>query len=376
MANRSMRINALSCVCLFLTLVPLASHLEAKVTKAVFGDMPDGTKVEIYTLEEGVLKARIMTYGARLVSLEVPDRSGKVADIVLGYDNLAGYTADPKSYFGSIVGRYGNRIAHATFSLDGKRYQLPANDGVNTLHGGILGFDKLVWQGHEIPHGVELTLVSKDGDQGFPGTLTARVRYTLEPHALKIEYFATTDKDTVLNLTNHSYFNLAGEGQGDILKHLVMIPADRYTPVDSGLIPTGELAPVAGTPLDFHKATAIGARIDDNNEQLKLGRGYDHNYVLNEKMGTLQEAARVTEPTTGRVLTVETTQPGVQFYSGNFLDGTLHGKQGHVYALRTGFCLETQHFPDSPNHPKFPTSELKPGQTYHEVTVFKFSTAP
>jgi len=376
MANRSMRINALSCICLFLTLVPLASHLEAKVTKSVFGDMPDGTKVEIYTLEEGALKARIMTYGARLVSLEVPDRSGKVADIVLGYDNLAGYTADAKSYFGSIVGRYGNRIAHATFSLDGKPYQLPANDGVNTLHGGILGFDKLVWQGHEIPHGVELTLVSKDGDQGFPGTLTARVRYTLEAHALKIEYFATTDKDTVLNLTNHSYFNLAGEGQGDILKHLVMIPADRYTPVDSGLIPTGELAPVAGTPLDFHKATAIGARIDDNNEQLKLGRGYDHNYVLNEKMGTLQEAARVTEPTTGRVLTVETTQPGVQFYSGNFLDGTLHGKQGHVYALRTGFCLETQHFPDSPNHPKFPTSELKPGQTYHEVTVFKFSTAP
>jgi len=376
MANRSMRINALRCICLFLTLVPLASHLEAKVTKSVFGDMPDGTKVEIYTLEEGALKARIMTYGARLVSLEVPDRSGKVADIVLGYDNLAGYTADAKSYFGSIVGRYGNRIAHATFSLDGKPYQLPANDGVNTLHGGILGFDKLVWQGHEIPHGVELTLVSKDGDQGFPGTLTARVRYTLEAHALKIEYFATTDKDTVLNLTNHSYFNLAGEGQGDILKHLVMIPADRYTPVDSGLIPTGELAPVAGTPLDFHKATAIGARIDDNNEQLKLGRGYDHNYVLNEKMGTLQEAARVTEPTTGRVLTVETTQPGVQFYSGNFLDGTLHGKQGHVYALRTGFCLETQHFPDSPNHPKFPTSELKPGQTYHEVTVFKFSTAP
>ena len=376
MANRSMRINALSCICLFLTLVPLASHLEAKVTKSVFGDMPDGTKVEIYTLEEGAIKARIMTYGARLVSLEVPDRSGKVADIVLGYDDLAGYTADPKSYFGSIVGRYGNRIAHATFSLDGKRYQLPANDGVNTLHGGIIGFDKLVWQGHEIPHGVELTLVSKDGDQGFPGTLTARVRYTLEAHALKIEYFATTDKDTVLNLTNHSYFNLAGEGQGDILKHLVMIPADRYTPVDSGLIPTGELAPVAGTPLDFRKATAIGARINDDNEQLKLGRGYDHNYVLNEKIGTLQEAARVTEPTTGRVLTVETTQPGVQFYSGNFLDGTLHGKQGHVYALRTGFCLETQHFPDSPNHPKFPTSELKPGQTYHEVTVFKFSTAP
>jgi aldose 1-epimerase len=376
MARPLKRIKILNCVCLWLTLVPLASHVEAKVTKSEFGNMPDGTKVEIYTLEEGAIKARVMTYGARLVSLEVPDRNGKIADIVLGYESLAGYTADPKSYFGSIVGRYGNRIAHATFTLDGKRYQLPANDGVNTLHGGIKGFDKLLWQGKEIPHGVELTLVSKDGDQGFPGTLTARVRYTLEAHALKIEYFATTDKDTVLNLTNHSYFNLAGEGQGDILNHLVMLPADRYTPVDSGLIPTGELAPVAGTPLDFHHPTAIGARINDNNEQLKLGGGYDHNYVLNGKIGVLQQAARVVEPTTGRVLTVETTQPGVQFYSGNFLDGTLHGKLGHVYAKHSGFCLETQHFPDSPNHPKFPTSELKPGETYHEVTVFGFSTAP
>jgi aldose 1-epimerase len=376
MAKPSKQIKLLNCVFLWLTLVPLASHLEAKVTKSVFGDMPDGTKVEIYTLEEGAIKARVMTYGARLVSLEVPDRSGKVADIVLGYESLAGYTADPKSYFGSIVGRYGNRIAHATFTLDGKRYQLPANDGANSLHGGIKGFDKLLWQGHEIPHGVELTVVSKDGDQGYPGTLTARVRYTLEGHALKIEYFATTDKDTVLNLTNHSYFNLAGEGQGTILNHLVMIPADRYTPVDSGLIPTGELAPVAGTPLDFHHPTAIGARINDDNEQMKLGGGYDHNYVLNGKMGVLQQAARVVEPTTGRVLTVETTQPGVQFYSGNFLDGTLHGKHGHVYVKRSGFCLETQHFPDSPNHPKFPTSELKPGETYHETTIFTFSTAP
>jgi aldose 1-epimerase len=376
MANRSMQLKVLNRICVFFTLMLMASHLEAKVTKSVFGSMPDGTKVEIFTLEEGSIKARVMTYGARLVSLEVPDRSGKIADIVLGYESLDGYTADPKSYFGSIVGRYGNRIAHATFTLDGKRYDLPANDGVNTLHGGTKGFDKLVWKGQEIPHGVELTLVSNDGDQGFPGTLTARVRYTLEAHALKIEYFATTDKDTVLNLTNHSYFNLAGEGQGDILNHLMMIPADRYTPVDSGLIPTGELAPVAGTPLDFHKATAIGARIDDPNEQMRLGGGYDHNFVLNGKIGVLQEAARVVEPTSGRVLTVETTQPGVQFYSGNFLDGTLHGKHGHIYAKHTGFCLETQHFPDSPNHPKFPTSELKPGETYHSVTIFKFSTAP
>ena len=244
------------------------------------------------------------------------------------------------------------------------------------MHGGTKGFDKLVWTGHEIPNGVELTLVSKDGDQGFPGTLTARVRYTLAPHALKIEYFATTDKPTVLNLTNHSYFNLAGEGQGDILNHVVMIPADRFTPVDASLIPTGELAPVAGTPLDFHTPTAIGARINDDHPQMRLGMGYDHNYVLNGKMGTLQEAAQVTDPSSGRVLTVETTQPGVQFYSGNFLDGTLHGKHGHVYAKRTGFCLETQHFPDTPNHPKFPTSELNPGETYHYTTLFKFSTAP
>jgi aldose 1-epimerase len=361
---------------LFLTLVPLASRLEAKVTKSDFGNMPDGTKVEIFTLEEGALKARIMTYGARVVSLEVPDRTGKVADVVLGYESLPGYLADAKSYFGSIVGRYGNRIGHATFVLDGKRYQLPANDGVNTLHGGIVGFDKLVWQGHEIPHGVEFTLVSKDGDQGFPGTLTSRVRYTLEPHALRIEYFATTDKDTVLNLTNHSYFNLAGEGEGDILNHRVMISASRYTPVDSGLIPTGELAPLAGTPLDFEKETAIGARIDSDFQQMRLAGGYDHNYVLNGKMGVLHEAARVMEPTSGRVLIVDTTQPGVQFYSGNFLDGTLHGKHGHVYNKHAGFCLETQHFPDSPNRPEFPTSELKPGQTYHQLTLFKFTTAP
>jgi aldose 1-epimerase len=359
----------------FLTLVPLASHLEAKVTKSVFGEMPDGRKVDIYTLEEGALKARVMTYGARLVSLEVPDRNGKTADVVLGYDSLEPYTKDPKTYFGAIVGRYGNRIAHGTFELDGKRYHLPINDGDNSLHGGTVGFDKVLWQGKEIPGGVELTLVSKDGDQGYPGTLTARVRYTLEAHALKIEYFATTDKDTVLNLTNHSYFNLAGEGQGDILGHVLTIPADRYTPVDSGLIPTGELAPLAGTPLDFRKPAPIGARIHDNFEQLRLGKGYDHNFVLNGQMGALHEAAQVVDPKSGRVLTVETTQPGVQFYSGNFLDGTAHGKHGHVYNQNAALCLETQHFPDSPNHPKFPTSELKPGETYHYVTVFKFSTA-
>src|SRR3984957_13203812 len=376
MGSPSMRVKRFHLFFVFLTLVPLASHLEAKVTKSVFGEMPDGRKVEIYTLEEGALKARVMTYGARLVSLEVPDRNGKTADVVLGYDSFEPYTKAPLTYFGAVVGRYGNRIAHGTFELDGKRYHLPINDGDNSLHGGKVGFDALLWQGKEIPGGVELTLVSKDGDQGYPGTLTARVRYTLEAHALKIEYFATTDKDTVLNLTNHSYFNLAGEGQGDILGHLVMIPADRYTPVDASLIPTGELAPVAGTPLDFHNSTAIGARIDDNFEQMRLAGGYDHNYALNGKMGVMQEAARVVEPTSGRVLTVETTQPGVQFYSGNFLDGTLHGKHGHVYAKHSGFCLETQHFPDSPNPPKFPPSELKPAQTLPQGALLSFSTAP
>ncbi len=375
MAKPWLHVKAFQSICLFLSLVPLASHLEAKVTKSAFGETSDGSKVEIFTLQEGNLRARIMTYGARVVSLEVPDRTGKVGDIVLGYESLTPYTKDPKSYFGSIVGRYGNRIAHASFKLDGNTYKLPANDGTNTLHGGLVGFDKRVWQGHEIPNGVEMTLVSKDGDQGFPGTLTARVRYTLDAHSLKIDYSATTDKDTVLNLTNHSYFNLGGEGNGDILKHVVMIPADRYTPVDSNLIPTGELAPVAGTPLDFHQPTAIGARIDSSFDQMKLGGGYDHNFVLNGEMGKMQVAAKVMEPTSGRVLTVETTQPGVQFYSGNFLDGTLVGKHGHVYAKHSGFCLETQHFPDSPNHPRFPTSELKPGETYHYTTIFQFSTA-
>ncbi len=376
MANRWMKSKALHCIYLFFILMPMASRLEAKVTKSEFGSTPDGTKVEIYTLEEGALKARIMTYGARLVSLEVPDRSGKTGDIVLGYESLAGYTADPKSYFGSIVGRYGNRIAHASFTLDGKEYHLPANDGTNTLHGGIKGFDKLVWQGHEIPNGVELTLVSKDGDQGFPGTLTAKVRYTLEAHALKIEYFATTDKDTVLNLTNHSYFNLAGEGHGDILNHQVMIPADRYTPVDASLIPTGELAPVAGTPLDFHQSD--GYRSPDR-RQIRAnapGRGIRPQLCSEWQDGRHARgcARRRTDHRADTHRRNHATR--IQFYSGNFLDGTLKGKHGHVYNKHAGFCLETQHFPDSPNHPKFPTSELKPGQTYHNVTTFGFSTAP
>lgn len=367
-----MRWGNLKFVCLLVTLLGMEFRMEAKVTESVFGKTPDGTAIDIYTLQDGAVKARIMSFGARVVSLEVPDRNGKVADVVLGYDSLAPYLTD-KSHFGGIPGRYANRIGHAEFSLDGTQYHLIKNNGDNSLHGGPEGFDRKVWQGHIIPGGVEFTLVSPDGDEGYPGRLTARVRYTLAHNALKIEYFATTDKDTVVNLTNHSYFNLAGEGQGDILGNLVTINADRYTPVNAGLIPTGEIAPVAGTPFDFRKATAIGARINDNNQQLHFARGYDHNWVLNGNHGALAEAARVVEPKSGRVMVVKTTQPGVQFYTGNSLDGTVHGKHGHIYQKNAALCLETQHFPDSPNHPNFPSTELKPGQTYHAVTVFEFS---
>ncbi len=348
--------------------------MEAKVTESAFGKMPDGTNIEIYTLESGQVKARIMTYGARVVSLEVPDRHGKIADIVLGYDTFDPYIKPPRTYFGAIVGRYANRIAHGAFPLDGKEIHVAKNESGNTLHGGTQGFDSRVWKAHVIPDGVEFTLISPNGDQGFPGTLTAHVRYTLQQDSLKIDYSATTDQDTVVNLSNHSYFNLAGEGNGNILGNLLTIHADRYTPVDSGLIPTGQLAPVEGTPFDFRKETEIGARIHENNEQLKLAKGYDQNWVLDSKQGELREAVRVVEPKSGRVMTVKTTQPGVQFYTGNQLDGTAHGKHGHIYAKNAALCLETQHFPDSPNHPNFPSTELKPGQTFHQVTVFTFST--
>ena len=348
--------------------------MEAKVTESSFGKMPDGTNVEIYTLQSSHVKVRIMTYGARVVSLEVPDRNGKIADVVLGYDTFTPYTQLPKTYFGAIVGRYANRIAHGAFPLDGKEIHVVTNENGNTLHGGAQGFDSRVWKARVIPNGVEFSLVSPNGDQGFPGTLTAHVRYTLEQDSLKLDYSATTDKETVINLSNHSYFNLAGEGNGNILGNLLTIAADRYTPVNADLIPTGTIAPVAGTPFDFRKQTEIGARINENNEQLKLAKGYDQNWVLNGKQGELREAARVVEPKSGRVLTVTTTQPGLQFYTGNMLDGTAHGKHGHVYGKHAALCLETQHFPDSPNHANFPSAELKPGQTFHQVTVFTFST--
>lgn len=349
-------------------------------TKTSWGKTPDGAEVDLYTLtNKNGVQAAITTYGGAVVSLRVPDRNGSLGDVVLGYDSLEGYVND-KSYFGAIIGRYGNRIGHAQFTLDGKTYHLAKNNGENTLHGGTKGFNKAVWTAKEIPakdgQALELTYLSKDGEEGFPGNLHVRVIYTLaDSNALKINYTATTDKTTVCNLTNHSYFNLAGPGSGDILGDVLTIEADKFTPVDAGLIPTGELRDVAGTPFDFRKPTAIGARINDDNEQLKLAGGYDHNFVLRRTRGEpFSLAARVVDPKSGRVLEVWTDQPGVQFYTGNFLDGSVRGKDGIAYTKRSAFCLETQHFPDSPNHPEFPSTLLKPGERYHTTTVYKFST--
>jgi aldose 1-epimerase len=360
---------------LVVVLILAAIHMEAKtrVTKAPFGKMPDGTPVEIYTLQDGTIEARILTYGGVIQSLKVPDRKGKMGDVVLGFDSLDQYIKS-SPFFGAIIGRYANRIGNGEFKLDGKTYTLAKNEGKNTLHGGVVGFDKVVWKAKEIPDGIQLTHLSKNGDQGFPGDLTAVVRYTLVGNMLRIDYSATTDKDTVVNLTNHSYFNLSGQGNGTILHDEVKINASRFTPVDAGLIPTGKLEPVAGTPFDFRKLTVVGSRIDEDNEQLKFGKGYDLNWVLDKPAGQMGEAAEVYDPESGRVLQVYTTQPGLQFYTGNHIEGPLHGKDGKVYDFRSALCLETQHFPDSPNHPKFPTTELKPGQRYHQVTEFKFST--
>jgi aldose 1-epimerase len=357
-----------------LVLLAMIAQSYAKVSKQPAGTV-DGKPVYLYTLEDGKITVRILNYGGIVQSLEAPDRSGNPTDIVLGFDTLDGYVSSGnKPYMGAIIGRYANRIAGGTFQLNGQTFHVPKNDGDNALHGGIAGFNKKVWSAKEITDGVELTYISKSGEEGFPGTLTTTVRYTLKGNDLRIEYSATTDADTVLNLTNHSYFNLKGQGNGDILGHEMKIYAHRYTPVNANLIPTGELAPVAGTPFDFLKPTVIGARIDADNEQLKLARGYDQNWVLDAGGRKVELAAEAYDPTTGRVLQVLTDQPGVQFYTGNFLDGTITGKGGKVYNHRFAFCLETQHFPDSPNRPKFPSTELRPGQTFHSMTIYRFST--
>jgi len=331
----------------------------------------------LYTLKNSHgVEVRAMNYGGIIQSIRVPDRNGKFADIVLGHDTSEGYMPNPP-YLGAIVGRYANRIANGTFTLDGKTYTLLKNDGPNTLHGGTTRtFDKVIWDTQPLndKNSVLFEYVSKDGEEGFPGNMRVKVTYTLtDSNELVIDYEATTDKASPINVSQHSYFNLKGEGNGDILDHELMLNADKFTPVDKNLIPTGELRPVKGTPFDFTKPMKIGARIDDNYEQLVLGHGYDHNFIINRKGEGMTLAARVYEPSTGRVLEVSTTQPGVQFYSGNFLDGSVTGKDGHVYKRRFGFCLETQHYPDSPNHPDFPNTILKPGETFHQKTIFKFS---
>jgi aldose 1-epimerase len=359
-----------------LVAVSMVAEAKTKVTSQPFGKLPDGTPVEIYTLSDGAFEARIATYGGIVVSLQAPDRNGKPADVVLGFDTLEGYVANfngpSDAFFGALIGRYANRIAHGSFTLDGQKYSLPLNNGENTLHGGPHGFNNVVWKAKPVANGVELSYLSRDGEAGFPGSLTAQARYTLVKGDLRIEYSATTDKPTVVNLTNHSYFNLAG--QGDILQHELTLHASRFTPVDAGLIPTGELKAVDSTPFDFRKSTAVGSRINADDPQLHLGRGYDHNWVLDSGGRKLAEAAEVYDPSSGRVLKVLTDQPGIQFYSGNFLDGSIRGKQGKPDQLRAALCLETQHFPDSPNHPDFPTTELKPAERYHTVTIYRFST--
>jgi aldose 1-epimerase len=351
----------------------------ARITRAPFGTLPTGEQVQAFTLTtaRGV-EMRVLDYGGIIVSLKTPDRAGNLGDIVLGFDDLQGYVKS-SPYFGAIAGRYANRIAKGRFTLDGTTYTLAVNNGPNALHGGLKGFDKVVWQAEPgvDSNGVRLVLryTSDDGEEGYPGTMRTTVTYTLsDNNQLAVDYEATTDKPTPVNLTQHTYFNLAGEGSGTVLGHLLTINADRYTPIDSTSIPTGDLPSVAGTPFDFRAPTPIGARIDQSDPQLENGRGYDHNFVLNHPKGStaLVHAAHVVDPTSGRTLDVSTTEPGVQFYTGNFLDGKVVGKNGHAYPFRGGFCLETQHFPDSPNQPQFPSTILRPGETYRSRTVFAF----
>ena len=349
---------------------------KARIDKRAFGKLEDGTPIDIYTLKNrNGLQVEITTYGGAVVTIRTPDRQGRMADIVLGYGDAGGYVSDV-SYFGALIGRYANRIARGRFTLNGVEYQLPQNNGVNHLHGGVRGFHKVVWQAREQKRAdgvaLELTYLSKDKDEGYPGNLAVTATYVLtNANELRIEYSATTDKETVINLTHHSYFNLAGAGTGDILGHVLTINADRFTPVDDTLIPTGELRAVKGTPFDFNRATAIGSRINQAEQQLVFGKGYDHNFVLNKKGRELSLAATVYEPTSGRALEMWTTEPGVQLYSGNFLD-KVPGKAGQVYNFRGGFCLEAQHFPDSPNQPAFPSTVLKPAERYTQTTVYKF----
>ncbi|MFF5288589.1 aldose epimerase family protein [Paractinoplanes globisporus] len=354
----------------------------ATITKAPFGTTAGGEAVDVYTLTNNGIKVKILTYGGTLQSIEMPDKHGKIANVALGFNNLADYEAK-SPYFGCLIGRYGNRIALGTFTLDGVTYHLPINNDPNSLHGGTIGFDKHVWAATPIRSrnavALKLQLTSPDGDQGYPGTLKVTVTYTLtHDHGIRMDYLATTDKATVVNLTNHNYWNLAGEGTSTIDTTKLQLNASKYTPVDPTLIPTGAIDPVAGTPMDFRRATAIGARNRDGFPQLVIGRGYDHNWVLDRRDPTfrkLELAAKATDPASGRQLTIYTTEPGIQFYGGNFLDGTLVGTSGNMYRQGDGFALETQHFPDSPNHANFPSTVLRPGQTYRTTTIYQLGVA-
>jgi aldose 1-epimerase len=375
----------LLCALLFVGELLLAGSLSSQgrrgtIRKESFGQTASGDQIDLYTLwNKKGMEVAITNFGATVVALRVPDRAGKPADVVLGCDTLDGYERGT-AYFGATVGRYGNRIGGGQFSINGRTYTLPKNNGNNTLHGGIVGFDKKVWKARAVAstggESLEMSYLSPDGEEGFPGNLSVKVVFTLpaDRNELKIDYTASTDKDTVLNLTNHSYFNLAGEGNGEILDHVLTLHAKQFTPVDKTLIPTGELRNVAGTPMDFSTATAIGKRINESYEQLVFGKGYDHNWVIaSDGRKGLTPAAEAYDPKSGRKLDVLTTEPGVQFYSGNFLDSSVKGKGNKAYGQRAAFCLETQHFPDSPNHPNFPSTLLKPNSVFQSQTVFRFS---